>query len=142
MSEAKKGDSVKIHYKGTLEDGTVFDSSEGRDPLGFTIGSGQVIPGFEEAVLGMVACDSKNVLIPVDKAYGPRNEEMIMSFPVDQVPAEIKPEVGQQLQMAGPDGQPLLVLVVEVTDEQIMLDANPPLAGKDLNFDLELVSIG
>ena len=142
MSEAKKGDSVKIHYKGTLEDGTVFDSSEGRDPLGFTIGSGEVIVGFEEAVLGMCAGESKNVLIPVDKAYGPINAEMIMTFPRDQVPAEIKPEVGQQLQMAGPGGQPLMVSVVEVTDEQIMLDANPPLAGKDLTFDIELVAIG
>lgn len=142
MSAAKNGDSVKIHYKGTLEDGTVFDSSEGREPLGFTIGSGQVIPGFDEAVLGMSAGESKNVLIPVEKAYGPRNEEMVMSFPIEQVPPEIKPEVGQQLQIAGPGGQPLMVSVVEVTDEQIMLDANPPLAGKDLTFDIELVSIG
>jgi len=142
MSEAQNGDSVKIHYKGSLEDGTVFDSSEGRDPLGFTIGSGQVIPGFEEAVLGMSAGEAKSVLIPVDKAYGPRNEEMVMAFPIDQVPAELNPEVGQQLQMAGPGGQPLMVSVVEVTDEQIMLDANPPLAGKDLNFDIELVAIG
>jgi peptidylprolyl isomerase len=104
MAEAKKGDSVKIHYTGKLNDGTVFDSSADRDPLGFTIGSGQVIPGFEEAVIGMSLGDCKNVTIPVDKAYGPRNEELIMPFPKDQVPPGINPEVGQKLQLGGPDG--------------------------------------
>ncbi len=142
MAGAKKGDKVKIHYTGKLEDGTVFDSSAGREPLGFTIGSGQVIPGFEEAVLGMQPGDSKNVLIPVDKAYGPRNEELVMPFPRSQVPPELNPEVGQKLQLGGPDGQPIMVSVASITDEQIFLDANPPLAGKDLFFDIELVSIG
>ncbi len=142
MSQAKKGDSVKIHYKGTLQDGTVFDSSEGRDPLGFTIGSGQVIPGFDEAVMGMSMGESKNVTIPADKAYGQRKDELVMPFPKNQVPPEIKPEIGQQLQVGGPDGEPITVSVMEITEDSIVLDANPPLAGKNLIFDIELVEIG
>ena len=142
MAAAKKGDNVKIHYKGTLQDGTVFDSSEGREPLGFTLGGGQVIPGFDEAVMGMSEGESKNVTIPVDKAYGPRNDELVLPVPLSQVPADLKPEVGQQLQMGGPNGQPVMVKIVDITDEHIMLDANPPLAGEDLIFDLELVAIG
>lgn len=141
MTAAKNGDSVKIHYTGTLEDGTTFDSSAGRDPLEFTLGSGQVIVGFDEAVTGMKIGDTKNVTIPADKAYGQRNEEMVITAPRDQVPKDINPEVGQQLQMAGPDNQPIVVLITEVTDEHILLDANPPLAGKDLVFDIELVAI-
>ena len=141
MTAAKTGDSVKIHYTGTLEDGTTFDSSAGRDPLEFTLGGGQVIVGFDEAVTGMEPGEKKNVTIPADKAYGQRNEEMVITAPRDQVPPEINPEVGQQLQMAGPDKQMLVVQVAEVTDEHIILDANPPLAGKDLIFDIELVSI-
>jgi peptidylprolyl isomerase len=139
---AKSGDSVKIHYTGTLEDGTTFDSSAGRDPLEFTLGSGQVIAGFDEAVTGMEAGEKKTVTIPADKAYGQRNEEMVITAPREQVPPEINPEVGQQLQMAGPNNQPIIVQITEVTDEHIVLDANPPLAGKDLTFDIELVSIG
>ncbi len=142
MAAAQSGDSVKIHYTGTLEDGTTFDSSEGRDPLQFTLGSGQVIVGFDEAVSGMEIGEKKTVNIPADKAYGQRNEEMIITAPRDQVPKDINPEVGQQLQMAGPDNQPIVVQITEVTDEHIILDANPPLAGKDLTFDIELVAIG
>ena len=142
MAAAEKGDNVKIHYKGTLQDGTVFDSSEWREPLGYTLGSGQVIPGFDEAVMGMSDGEAKNVTIPVDKAYGPRNDELVMPVPLSQVPADLKPEVGQQLQMGGPDGQPVMVKIIDITDEHIMLDANPPLAGEDLIFDLELVAIG
>jgi peptidylprolyl isomerase len=141
MAQAKDGDTVKIHYTGTLDDGTVFDSSEGREPLQFTLGSGQVIAGFEEAVRGMDSGEKKKVTIPADKAYGQRNEEMIIQAPRDQVPPDINPEVGQQLQMAGPDGQTIIVQVTEVTDDHITLDANPPLAGKDLTFDIELVGI-
>ena len=141
MSQAKNGDAVKINYTGKLDDGTVFDSSEGRDPLGFTLGGGQVIPGFDEAVLGMAVGESKSVNIPADKAYGQRNEEMIIEAPRDQVPADITPEIGQQLQMGGPNGEVVVVVITEVTDTHIKLDANPPLAGKDLNFDIELVSI-
>ncbi len=138
---AQKGSTVKIHYTGKLDDGTVFDSSEGRDPLEFTAGSGQVIPGFDEAVMGMDVGEKKSVRIPVEKAYGPRNDEMVIQTPRSQVPPEINPEVGMKLEVGGPDGQVLLVEVVEVTDDHITLDANPPLAGKDLNFDIEMVAI-
>jgi peptidylprolyl isomerase len=141
MAAAKNGDSVKIHYTGKLNDGTVFDSSTGRDPLGFTIGSGQVIPGFEEAVIGMSLGDSKEVTIPAQKAYGTRNEELMMPFPRNQVPPDLNPEVGQKLQLSGPNGEPVMVSVAEITDEHIILDANPPLAGKDLTFAIELVEI-
>ena len=141
MTTAKQGDTVHIHYSGSLEDGTVFDSSTGRDPLSFTIGSGQVIPGFEEAVIGMAIDEKKNVTIPVDKAYGPRNEELIITVPKEQVPPDLNPEVGQKLQLQGPDNTPVVVEVAEVAEEHIKLDANPPLAGKDLIFDIELVEI-
>lgn len=141
MTQAKNGDTVKIHYTGTLADGSVFDSSEGRDPLAFTLGSGQVIPGFEEAVTGMAVDEKKNVTIPADKAYGDRNDELLINVPRDQVPEDIEPEEGQRLQMQGPQNQPVVVVVAEVTDEHIILDANPPLAGKDLTFDIELVEI-
>jgi len=141
MATAQHGDTVKIHYTGTLDDGTVFDSSEGRDPLEFTIGNGQVIPGFEEGVLGMEVAENKSVNIPPEKAYGERNEAMVMSVPTGEVPPDLNPEVGQKLQMGAPDGQVVVVEVVEVTDEAIQLDANPPLAGKTLNFDIELVEI-
>lgn len=141
MSTAKQGDTVHVHYKGSLEDGQIFDTSEGRDPLSFTIGGGQVIPGFEEAVVGMSLNEKKNVTIPVDKAYGPRNEELVLTIPKEQVPPDINPEVGQKLQMQGPNNQPVIVEVTEVVEEHIKLDANPPLAGKDLVFDIELVEI-
>lgn len=141
MTQAKKGDTVKIHYTGKLNDGTVFDTSDGRDPLSFTIGGGQVIPGFEEAVLGMTKDEKKNVTIPPEKAYGKRNEEMVINVPRDQVPPDINPETGQRLQMQGPNEQMIIVEITEVTEESITLDANPPLAGKELIFDIELVEI-
>jgi len=141
MSTAKQGDTVHVHYQGSLTDGSVFDSSEGRDPLSFTIGSGQVIPGFEEAIVGMSLNEKKNITIPADKAYGPRNDELILTVPKSQVPEDIEPEVGQKLQMQGPGNSPIVVEVTEITDEHIKLDANPPLAGKDLVFDIELVRI-
>ncbi len=142
MSSVQKGDSVRIHYTGTLNDGTVFDSSVNREPLAFTVGAGQVIPGFEEAVMGMEQGESKTVVIPVDKAYGPRNEELMMPFPRNQVPPDIDPQVGQKLQLSGPNGEPVMVQIAEITDEHIILDANPPLAGQELTFALELVAIG
>lgn len=141
MTQAKSGDTVKIHYTGSLNDGTVFDSSAGRDPLAFTLGGGQVIPGFDQAVLGMRKGESKTVNIPADMAYGQRNEEMVITVPTSQVPEDINPELGMKLQMGGPNGEILVVEVVEITDEHIQLDANPPLAGKDLNFNIELVAI-
>ncbi|MFH7325588.1 peptidylprolyl isomerase [Desulfurivibrio sp. C05AmB] len=141
MAQAKSGDNVKIHYTGRLTDGTVFDSSSGRDPLAFTLGSGQVIPGFDDAVAGMEVGESKNVTIPMDRAYGPRVEQLIIDVPRSQVPPDLNPEVDQRLQMSGPNGENVVVKVVEVTEELIKLDANPPLAGEDLIFDIELVEI-
>ncbi len=141
MTAAKSGDSVRVHYTGRLEDGTQFDSSVEVEPLEFTLGSGQVIAGFDDAITGMEPGEKKNVTIPADKAYGHRNEEMVITAPRDQVPADINPEVGQQLQLSGPNNQPIMVKITEVTDEHILLDANPPLAGQDLTFDLELVAI-
>ncbi len=141
MSVAQEGNTVKIHYKGTLDNGSVFDTSEGRDPLEFTLGSGQVIAGFDEAVAGMAVGEKKSVTIPVDKAYGPRNEELVIAAPKEHVPADINPEIGQKLQMGGPNGELVVVTVVEITETHIKLDANPPLAGEDLNFDIELVEV-
>ena len=139
MTEAKRGDNVKVHYTGRLEDGTVFDSSEGREPLEFAVGSGQVIQGFDEAVVGMSIGDSKEVHIPVEKAYGERKDEMVIQAPIEQVPPDLNPQIGMQLEMGGVNGEILRVVVVEITETHITLDANPPLAGKDLNFSIELV---
>ena len=141
MAAAKKGDCVKVHYTGTLEDGFTFDSSRGVEPLEFTLGSGQVIAGFDEAVTGMVPGDKKNVLVPAEKAYGLRHEEMVINVPRSQFPMHIVPELGQQIQLSGPHNQPILVRVVGMDAETVQLDANPPLAGRDLSFDLELISI-
>jgi len=141
MTQAKNGDTVKIHYTGKLQDGTVFDSSSGRDPLQFNLGSGQVIPGFEEAVKGMTVGEKKTAHIPCDKAYGERNPSMVMVVDKKHVPADIDPEVGQRLQVGSPSGEILAVTVIDISEENITLDANPPLAGEDLTFDLELVEI-
>jgi peptidylprolyl isomerase len=141
MTQAKNGNTVKIHYTGRLTDGTVFDSSSGRDPLQFSIGSGQVIPGFEEAVTGMAVGEKKTTMIPCAKAYGERNPSMTMVVDKKHVPADIEPEVGQKLQVGSPSGEVLAVTVVDVGDDNITLDANPPLAGEDLTFDIELVEI-
>ncbi|MGH1444601.1 MAG: FKBP-type peptidyl-prolyl cis-trans isomerase [Cognatishimia sp.] len=142
MTAAKSGDTVRIHYTGTLSDGTQFDSSEGRDPLEFQLGSGQVIKGFDDGVTGMTVGEKKTVNIPCEDAYGPANDAMKQDVPREQIPAEIPLEVGLMLQMQGPDGQVLPVKVVNITDEAVTLDANHELAGKDLTFALELVSIG
>lgn len=139
MTEVRRGDKVKVHYKGTLEDGSVFDTSEGKEPLSFDVGSGQVIQGFDEAVMGMKVGESKTVLIPCAKAYGERNDEMVIQAPIEQVPPDLNPEVGMRLEMGGANGELLRVVVVEVAETHITLDANPPLAGKDLTFALELV---
>jgi len=141
MSQAKSGDSVKIHYTGTLEDGTEFDSSSGREPLEFSLGSGQVIPGFDNAVDGMAVGDSKTVTIPAGEAYGERHEQLIQQVPKTSLPDDMKPEVGMQLQSQSPDGQVMNLLVTEVEDETITVDANHPLAGQALTFAIELVEI-
>ena len=141
MTQAKNGDTVKIHYTGKLQDGTVFDSSSDREPLKFSIGSGQVIPGFEEAVTGMTVGEKKTAMIPCDKAYGERNPSMVMIVDRKHVPADIDPEVGLRLQVGSPSGELINVTVIEINDKNITLDANPPLAGEDLTFELELVEI-
>lgn len=141
MSEAKSGDKVRIHYTGTLEDGSTFDSSQGRDPLEFTLGSGQVIPGFDKAVTGMSVGDEKTVEIGADDAYGAHNPDGLQSFPRDKVPEDIPLELGTRLQLSTPSGQPVMVTVAEVNDEEVKLDANHPLAGKDLTFKIELMEI-
>lgn len=142
MTAAKSGDKVAIHYTGSLDDGTVFDSSNGRAPLEFTLGSGQVIKGFDDGVTGMTVGEKKTVHIPCVDAYGESNPDMVQDVPREQIPAEIPLEEGLMLQMQGPGGQVLPVKVVKITDDAVTLDANHDLAGKDLNFDLELVSIG
>ena len=139
--QAKKGDAVKVHYTGRLEDGSVFDSSVSRDPLGFTLGDGNMIKGFDAAVYGMVVGDKKTVTIPAVEAYGERRQDMMIDIPLAQVPPHIQPELGMQLTLQGPGGQPMPVTVVDVTEEKITLDANHDLAGKDLIFDIELVTI-
>ncbi|MFD2740864.1 peptidylprolyl isomerase [Sulfitobacter aestuarii] len=141
MAEVKSGDTVHIHYTGTLTDGSTFDSSQGRDPLEFVVGSGQIIPGLDTALPGMNVGDKKTVNIDSAEAYGPVNPEMRQAVPREGIPAEIPLEIGTQLQMQTPDGQALPVTVVEVDDATVTLDANHPLAGKDLQFDIELVKI-
>ena len=141
MSDAKTGDTVRIHYTGTLSDGTTFDSSAGRDPLEFTVGSGQIIPGLDKAISGMSVGDKKVVEVPADEAYGPHNPEGIQSVPRAQVPDHIPLDPGTQLQVQTGDGRTLPVTVTEVTEEVVTLDANHPLAGKDLTFEVELVEL-
>lgn len=140
MEAAKTGDVVRVHYTGKLGDGRVFDSSEGRDPIEFTLGSGQVIPGFEQAVSGMAPGDERSITIPADRAYGERKDELTLVVDRAELPNEIEPEVGQQLQLSQ-EGQSFVVTITDVSSEDITLDANHPLAGEDLTFELQLVGI-
>jgi peptidylprolyl isomerase len=136
----KAGDTVSLHYKGTLNDGTIFDSSEGREPLQFEVGSGMVIKGFDDGVMGMQVGEKKSIHIGVDEAYGPANEQMIFKFDKAGIPSDIPLEVGGTLNMH--DGQQTVpVIIREVEDAHVLLDANHPLAGQELNFDLEIVNI-
>lgn len=141
MTEVKSGDTVHIHYTGTLNDGTVFDSSEGRDPLKFEVGSGQIIPGLDTAIPGMTVGDKKVVEVPADQAYGPVDPNARQQVPREGIPADIPLDPGTQLQVQTETGQVLPVTVLEVTEEHVTLDANHALAGKDLTFDIELVAI-
>jgi peptidylprolyl isomerase len=141
MQQAQSGDKVRVHYHGKLRSGETFDSSNGREPLEFTVGSGQVIKGFEEGVKGMQAGDKKTVEIPVQDAYGEKNQDMIIEFPKAQFPPDMNPEAGQQLMMSNGSGESFPVVVVEVKEESVLLDANHPLAGQELVFDIELVEI-
>lgn len=141
MSQASTGDRVKIHYTGTLADGSQFDSSEGRDPLEFQLGSGQVIPGFDKAVEGMAVGETKSVTIPPEDAYGPRNEQAIQSVPKSALPPDLEPVEGMNLQAQNQNQQPIQLTVVAVEEDSITVDANHPLAGKSLNFEINLVAI-
>jgi FKBP-type peptidyl-prolyl cis-trans isomerase 2 len=141
MQAVQNGDTVRVHYHGKLTNGTTFDSSEGRDPLQFKVGAGMVIKGFDNGVLEMKVGDKRTVNIPVNDAYGPKNPEMMMEFPLSNIPADLKPEIGMELQMSNPQGQVFPVKVAAVGSEFITLDANHPLAGEDLVFDIELVEI-
>ncbi len=141
MSIATKGKTVKVHYTGKLKDGTIFDSSADREPLQFTLGDGNMIKGFDSAVDGMSVGDDKVVTIPSAEAYGDKRDDMMLDVPLDQVPAEIKPEVGMDLSIQNQMGQPTPVKVVHVDDQKITLDANHPLAGQDLIFDIKLVEL-
>ena len=141
LAKAKEGDTVKVHYTAKLEDGTVFDSSIMRDPLEFTIGEGLLIPGFERAVIGMCPGESKTEKISSERAYGPHRDEMVLDVDKSQFPPELEPEIGQQLQIRQANGMVTEVIVTDINDSQVTLDANHPLAGKDLVFDIQLVEI-
>lgn len=141
MTQAKPGDTLHLHYKGTLDDGTVFDSSEGRDPLAFELGAGRIIPGLEAGVVGMAVGETRTVRVEPGEAYGEHRPEMVQSVDRANVPDHIPTEPGTRLQVQTPSGEPLEVVVVEATEAAIVLDANHPLAGKALTFEVELVEI-
>ncbi len=141
MSTVKANDKVRVHYTGTLSDGQIFDSSVDREPLEFTVGAGQMIPGFDAAVEGMELNEKKSFTLKPEEAYGPVNEDLFHKVERNQLPAELKPEVGQVLVAGSPDGHEMQVTVQEVHEDSITIDANHPLAGKDLTFDVQIVEI-
>jgi len=141
MTQAKSGDTVKVHYTGTLSDNTEFDSSQGGEPLSFTIGQNMVIPGFENGVVGMKVGESKKVSIPADQAYGPYNNGLVAAVPRSQVPPELDVSVGMVLQVRSTEGGLARAIVRDVSENEITLDLNHPLAGQDLTFEIELVEI-
>ena len=141
MAQASTGDTVRVHYTGTLSDGSVFDSSRGRDPLEFTLGEGRVIAGFDDAVSGMEPGEERQVIIPAAEAYGEHRSELVFPVPRSQFPEGMEPEAGLEVQITQGD-QRAVARITEVADETVTLDANHPLAGKELTFDLQLVEIG
>ena len=142
MRPATHGDTVEVHYLGKLHDGSVFDETNGREPLRFTIGGGQVIPGFEEAVLGMKPGDSKTTELPAEKAFGPYLEERVVEVPKKQFARwDLEPTVGELLAIPQPDGSPVDATVTEITESKVTVDFNHPLAGEELTIDIELVDI-
>ena len=141
MTQAKRGDTVKVHYTGKLDDGTVFDSSEDREPLEFAIGAGNVIPGFEQAVLGMSPGDSKTTTIASAEAYGPYYEERVLVVDRQQMPADLPVDVGATLQIQQQDGMVIPVVITDINEGAVTLDANHPLAGEDLTFEIRLMAI-
>ncbi|GFE51322.1 peptidyl-prolyl cis-trans isomerase [Roseobacter cerasinus] len=141
MAQVKSGDTVGIHYTGTLQNGTVFDSSDGRDPLQFTVGSGQVITGLDAAMPGMALGEKKTVQVPCDEAYGPINPQMRKAVPREGIPDDVPLDLGTLLNVETPEGQAMQVMVVDVDEATVTIDANHPLAGQDLTFDIEVMSI-
>ena len=141
MNEAKKGDKVRVHYTGRLADGSVFDSSLEREPLEFTLGEEQVIPGFDKAVEGMAPGESKTAIIAATDAYGQHYPEMVLSVPREHLPDDFEPEIGERLELRRSDGRTFVVTVTGATAGDVTVDANHPLAGKDLTFDIELVDV-
>ena len=135
------GNQVSVHYTGTFEDGEVFDSSQGRDPLSFEVGAGQMIQGFDQAVLGMKEGESKKITLAPEEAYGPRNEELLVDIPNENFPEDMKLEVGMMLQLTNQQGQPVPATVAEINEENVKMDVNHPMAGKTLNFDIEIVEV-
>jgi len=138
--EAQQGSTVKVHYEAKLQDGTLLESSSGKDPLEFTIGEGKILPGLEEAVVGMAPGEQKTVDLSPDSAYGEHRQELVVEMSREKLPDDVEPEVGQQLQMQSEQGQSFPVVVTDVSEQQIRLDANHPLAGRSLRFELELVA--
>jgi len=141
MSQVKENDTVKVHYTGKLTDGQVFDSSEGKEPIEFTLGKGQLIPGFEKGLIDMKVNEKKTITIPKEEAYGDPREDLVQEVEKSQLPEDIKPEVGMGLVSKTPDGREMNLMVAEVKEDTIVVDGNHPLAGKDLVFDLEVVEI-
>jgi peptidylprolyl isomerase len=141
MALAKAGDTVRIHYKGTLDDGTVFDTSRGRDPFEFVLGAGMVIPGFDNAVAGMEEGSTQTVAIAPEDAYGPYHDDHVIEVNKDQIPEDITPEIGMGLQLHSNDGRKFDVVISKVADDTVTLDGNHPLAGKTLTFEIELLAI-
>ena len=141
MPQAQSDNTVKVHYTGKLADGTIFDDSRGREPLEFQLGQSLVIPGFEEAIVGMSAGESKTVTIPPEAGYGQRHEEMVQLVAKDKLPEGLELQVGVQLEARSPEGQPIPVLVTEVNETDVTLDANHPLAGQELTFEIELMDV-
>ena len=138
----KAGDTISVNYSGSFEDGTVFDSSEGKQPLKFTVGSGQLIKGFDDAVLGMKEGEKKTVTLPPEDAYGVRQEGMIIDIPKEQIPENMKLEIGMRLHLRDPQGHPVPAMVAEVTEDTVKMDANHPMAGKTLIFEIEIAETG
>ncbi len=141
MAHARTGNKVRLHFTGKLDDGTVFATSTDSEPIEFTLGQNQVLPGLEEAVEGMATGESKTVKIPSDQAYGPRRDDLTQEIPKEHLPADLRPQVGQRLQIDRRDGDSVIVSIAAVSDAAITVDANHPLAGKDLTFDLEMIEV-
>ena len=142
MTQAKNGDKVTVHYTGKLADGSIFDTSVGEEPLVFTLGEGELIEGFEEGILNMSVGEKKTVTIAPEKAYGEPQEDMVLEIPLAEMPPDLELEVGDELELTNEEDEPMIVTISQLTNDYVTLDANPPLAGETLTFDLELVTIG